>query len=122
MNITLLLSLCAVGILAGIISGMVGVGGGIVMVPAMVFLLGFSQHTAQGTAIFTMLPPIGILAAINYYKAGYVNWKYAIVIAIAFVIGGYLGSKLAISINERLLKKIFGFIMLIAAAKIIFGK
>ncbi|MBD99303.1 MAG: permease [Verrucomicrobia bacterium] len=121
MSITTLVILLLIGIFAGILSGLIGVGGGIIIVPALVYFLGVSQHTAQGTSLALMLPPIGILAAMNYYKAGALNIKYAAVIAVAFVIGGYLGSKLSITyINEILMKKIFGFILLIAAIKMIF--
>lgn len=121
MSITTLVILLLIGIFAGILSGLIGVGGGIIIVPALVYFLGVSQHTAQGTSLALMLPPIGILAAMNYYKAGALNIKYAAVIAVAFVIGGYLGSKLSITyIDEILMKKIFGFILLIAAIKMIF--
>lgn len=121
MSITTLVILLLIGIFAGILSGLIGVGGGIIIVPALVYFLGFSQHTAQGTSLALMLPPIGILAAMNYYKAGALNIKYAAVIAVAFVIGGYLGSKLSITyIDEILMKKIFGVILLVAAIKMIF--
>ncbi len=122
MSISTLITLCLIGVSAGVLSGTVGVGGGIVMVPAMVMLLGLSQHEAQGTSIFAMLPPIGILAAMNYYRAGHVKWEYAIAISLSFIIGGYLGSKLAISLDQGTLKKIFGFIMLIGAIKMLSGK
>jgi len=121
MSITTLIILLLIGIFAGILSGLIGVGGGIIIVPALVYFLGFSQHTAQGTSLALMLPPIGILAAMNYYKAGALNIKYAAVIAVAFIIGGYLGSKLSITyIDEIVMKKIFGFILLVAAIKMIF--
>ena len=92
------------------------------MVPALVFFLGLSQHGAQGTSLAVMLPPVGILACMNYYKAGALNWKFALIIGITFVVGGYLGSKVAIGIDERMLKKVFGVVMLLAALKLIFGK
>ncbi|MEQ8908279.1 MAG: sulfite exporter TauE/SafE family protein [Vicingaceae bacterium] len=113
--------LIVIGIFAGILSGMIGVGGGIIIVPALVYFLGMSQHGAQGTSLALMLPPIGVLAAMNYYKAGSLNLKYAMVIASAFIIGGYIGSKISlIYISEGLMKKIFGSIMLVAAIKLIF--
>ena len=107
-----------VGLLAGILSGLVGVGGGILIIPLLIMFLGLTQHQAQGTAIFAMLPPIGILAAINYYKEGFVKWEYAAVIALTFVIGGYFGSKLAVSLPEHLVRRVFGLIMLIGAIKL----
>lgn len=121
MNVTTMLILVLIGILAGVLSGLIGVGGGIIIVPSLVFILGLSQHEAQGTSLALMLPPIGILAAYNYHKAGQLNWKYALVIAAAFIVGGYFGSKLSVTyIDEKLLKKIFGGIMLVVAVKMIF--
>lgn len=121
MSISTLVILLIIGILAGILSGMIGVGGGIIIVPALVYFLGMSQHGAQGTSLALMLPPIGILAAMNYYKAGNLNLKYALIIATAFIIGGYIGSKLSLTyISEGMMKKIFGSIMLVAAIKLIF--
>lgn len=117
---TLLILIC-IGLLAGILSGLIGVGGGIIIVPALVYFLGLNQHMAQGTSLALMLPPIGILAAMNYYKAGQLNVKYALVIAVAFIIGGYFGSKLSIDfISENIMKKVFGIIMLVAAIKLVF--
>lgn len=121
MTLLTILILVVIGVLAGILSGMIGVGGGIIIVPALVYFLGMSQHGAQGTSLALMLPPIGILAAMNYYKAGELNVKYAIIIAAAFIIGGYLGSKLSLTyISEAMMKKVFGIIMLIAAIKMVF--
>lgn len=121
MSISTLIILLLVGLAAGILSGMVGVGGGIIIVPALVYFVGLSQHAAQGTSLALMLPPIGILAAMNYYKNGMLNIKYALIIAIAFVIGGYIGSKISITyISEAMMKKVFGGIMLIAAIKLVF--
>ena len=122
MDITTCIILIVIGLLAGILSGLVGVGGGIVMIPLLIIFLGFTQHEAQGTALFAMLPPIGILAPMNYYKAGFVKWEYAVVIALTFVIGGYFGSKLAISLPDQTVRKVFGVIMLIGAIKLIFSK
>ncbi len=121
MSISTLIILLLIGLAAGILSGLVGVGGGIIIVPALVYFLGISQHAAQGTSLALMLPPIGILAAMNYYRSGMLNVKYALVIALAFVIGGYIGSKVSITyINEAMMKKIFGTIMLVAAIKLVF--
>ena len=103
-------------------AGMLGIGGAIIMIPALVFLLGITQLTAQGTSLAVMLPPIGIIAAYNYYKAGQVNIKYAIILAIFFLVGSYFGSKLALNIPQPLLKKIFGVLLLLVAAKMLLSK
>lgn len=121
MHVNTILILLIIGILAGILSGMIGVGGGIIIVPALVYFMGMSQHGAQGTSLALMLPPIGILAAMNYYKAGALNIKYALIISIAFILGGYIGSKISISyISEESMKRIFGIIMLVASIKLVF--
>jgi len=122
MDITTCIILIVIGLLAGILSGLVGVGGGIVMIPLLIMFLGLTQHQAQGTALFAMLPPIGILAAMNYYKEGFVKWEYAAVMALTFVVGGYFGSKLSISLPDQTVRKVFGVIMLIGAIKLIFSK
>jgi uncharacterized membrane protein YfcA len=117
---TILLLLC-VGLIAGILSGLIGVGGGIIIVPLLV-LFGFTQHQAQGTSLAALLPPVTLLAVINYHKEGHINWKYAMIISIIFIIGGYFGSKIAISIDQKLMKKIFGGILLIVAGKLLLEK
>ena len=122
LSVSTFIILIIIGLLAGILSGLVGVGGGILMIPLLIIFLGLTQHQAQGTALFAMLPPIGILAAINYYKEGFVKWEYAIVIAFTFVIGGYLGSKLSLSLPPQMLRRIFGVIMLLGAIKLISSK
>ena len=116
-----ILILVLIGLFAGIMSGFVGIGGGVVMVPALIYLLGLSQHTAQGTSLILMLPPIGILAVMNYYKADAVNIPYGIIIAIAFVIGGYFGSKIALRMSPSSVKLIFGVLMLYVAIKMIYS-
>jgi len=122
MSVSTFIILIIIGLLAGVLSGLVGVGGGILMIPLLIIFLGLTQHEAQGTALFAMLPPIGILAAINYYKEGFVKWEYAIVIAFTFVIGGYLGSKLSLSLPPQTVKRVFGVIMLLGAIKLISSK
>ncbi len=122
MNITEIIFLCVIGLVAGVASGTLGIGGGIIIVPALMVLLGLTQHQAQGTSLALMLPPIGILAAINYYKAGHINIKYAIILSATFLIGGYLGSKFALNIDGKILKKVFGVFMIIVAIKMIIDK
>ncbi|MGB0403810.1 MAG: sulfite exporter TauE/SafE family protein [Salibacteraceae bacterium] len=120
MNVQELLILICIGLAAGVLSGLFGIGGGVIMVPAMVLLLGMSQHNAQGTSIALMLLPIGVLAAYNYYQDGNLNIKYGLIIAAAFVVGGYFGSKLSIGMSENLLKKGFGLLMMVLALKMMF--
>jgi uncharacterized membrane protein YfcA len=122
MTITQLIILVLAGLMAGFIGGTLGVGGGIVMVPALVFLLGLSQHEAQGTSLAAMLAPVGILAAVNYYKEGYINIKFAIVLTLLFLVGSYFGSKVAVSLPEKTLKQIFGVLMVIVGLRMISGK
>lgn len=113
--------LIGVGLLAGFLSGVLGIGGGVVMVP-LLLLVGFSQHQAQGTSLAAMLPPVTLLAVLQYSKGGYVDWKLALVISATFIIGGLFGSKLAVAVDEKLLKRIFGVLMLFIAVKMIVGK
>ncbi len=122
MSVNELVILIIIGLMAGIVGGALGVGGGIVIVPALVFILGFTQHHAQGTSLAVLLFPIGILGVLNYHKEGYVDFKFALVLILAFVAGSYLGSLISIHLPEKILRKTFGVIMLIAALKMIFGK
>ncbi len=122
MDIYTLLMLVLIGLVAGILGGLLGIGGGIIMIPAMVFLLGFSQHQAIGTSLAVMLPPIGMFAAYNYYQAGHVNIKYALIIAAAFMAGSMLSSKFALTVSEGILRKIFSVLLLIIAIKMFLSK
>ncbi|MBL4744859.1 MAG: sulfite exporter TauE/SafE family protein [Flavobacteriaceae bacterium] len=122
MTLTTLLLLIIIGLCAGTLSGLIGIGGGIIMVPLFVLFLGISQHNAQGLSLAVMLPPVTFLAVYNYHKEGEIDWKIAIVVSIMFIIGGYFGSKLALQIDQRILKKIFGGLMLIVALKLLFTK
>jgi len=115
---TLLLLLC-IGLLAGIASGFVGIGGGMIIVPALVFGLGLNQHMAQGTSLAMMIPPIGILAVMSYYKAGQIQLEYASILALTFVLGAWMGSKWALRINPSVVRLIFGLFMLFAAGRLI---
>jgi uncharacterized membrane protein YfcA len=120
MSFNTLIILAVVGLLAGFISGSLGVGGGIIIVPALVFLLGFTQHQAQGISLGIMLAPIGLLAFINYYREGYTNIKYSLLLLVVFFIGSWFGSKLAVHLPDVVLKKIFGGLMLVAGVRMIF--
>jgi uncharacterized membrane protein YfcA len=110
------------GLIAGIFSGLLGIGGGIIIVPALVFLLGFSQHVAQGTTLAMMVPPIGLLAAWMYYSKGHVDIKVAALMCIGFFLGGFFGAKFATSISDMTLTRIFGVAMLLVSVKMILGK
>lgn len=122
MDTQTLIILALIGIAAGYLSGFVGVGGGIVMVPALVYFLLVDQKTAQGTSLAVLMMPIGLLGVYNYYKAGYVNFRYAIVIALFFVVGSFLGSKTAVGMDTIWIKRLFGGFMILVALKFIFGK
>ena len=122
MTLTTLLLLIIIGLCAGILSGLVGVGGGILMVPMFLLFLGITQHNAQGLSLAVMLPPVTFLAVYNYHKQGAIDRKVAAVVSVMFIVGGYFGSKLALQIDQKLLKKIFGGFMLIVGLKLLFTK
>ena len=100
MTINEIIILACIGLAAGAFSGMFGIGGGLVMVPAMVFFLAMSQHEAQGTSLGVLVIPVAAIAAFNYYKQGELNVKYALLIGLTFVIGGYFGSKLSLGMGQ----------------------
>lgn len=121
MTIETILLLLLLGVVAGFLSGSVGVGGGVIMVPLAIWFLGYSQHQAQGMSLAVLAVPVTFIAAYTYHKNGHtLDWRYALIIAAAFVIGGYFGSKLAVNINQQMLKKIFGVILMVVAVKMIF--
>lgn len=120
MDIQLILIVLIIGLAAGMLSGMVGIGGGLIIVPALVYFLGFSQHTAQGTSLALILLPVGILAVMQYYKQGHVDVKVVGILAIGFIIGSVFGSKLALSISQTTVKNIFAFVMILIAFKMLF--
>jgi len=115
----IVLLLLLIGLAAGILSGLVGVGGGIIIVPALMFFVGFSQKEAQGTSLGLLLLPIGILAVINYYNQKLIDVKVVGMMALGFLVGGYLGSKLALVISENALKKIFAVVLFYTAFKML---
>ncbi|MCD6012841.1 MAG: permease [Flavipsychrobacter sp.] len=120
LNMMTIMGLLAIGLLAGVLSSLVGIGGGVVIVPVLVMVFAMSQKMAQGTSLALMLPPIGLLAVFNYYKAGYVDFKIAGVLMVAFVVGSYFGSKFALNLEEVTLKRIFGGLLLVLAVKYLF--
>jgi len=114
--------LLLIGLVAGIASGVLGIGGGILVIPALVYFLNYSQKAAQGTSLGLLLPPIGLLAVINYYQAGYVNLKAAGIMIVTFLIGSYLSSKFAVNLPDSIIKKVFALFLLFYAIKLFFGK
>lgn len=110
------------GLVAGICGGMFGIGGGSILIPALVFLAGFSQHLAQGTTLAAMIPPIGLLAAIRYWQAGNVKLSVAAMLCIGFFIGGLIGANFVQNIPDVVLKKMFGVFLLLVALNMILGK
>jgi len=110
------------GLVAGIFSGLIGIGGAIIIIPALVLFFGLSQHTAQGTTLALMVPPIGLLAAWMYYKEGFVDLKMAGLICLGFVVGGLVGARFATGIPDDILRRIFGVILVVASLRMIFLK
>ncbi len=122
MTISQILILLIIGLAAGFASGIFGVGGGIVIVPALIFILGFSQHQAQGISLGILTLPVVAISAYNYYKNGYIDVKTTLIIVAAFVVGGYFGSILAVQIPAKFLRKIFAIFMILVGFKLLLSK
>ena len=122
MTFSVIVILVIIGLIAGAFSGLIGIGGAIIIIPSLIYLLGMDQYTAQGTSLGIMLPPIGLLAAWSYYKEGALNLQYAMIIAAAFLIGGYIGSRFALNIPEAMLRKVFAIVLAVIALKMFFSK
>jgi uncharacterized membrane protein YfcA len=118
-SVTQLLILVLVGLLAGALSGFVGVGGGIIIVPAMIYFMNMNQMQAQGVSLALLMLPVGILGVMNYYKAGHIQFSYVIIIAIGFVLGNYFGSKYAMKVPEHKIKFLFALLMLYVAVQML---
>ena len=110
------------GLTAGMLSGLIGAGGGVIIVPALVFLFGFSQHQAQGTTLAVLVPPVGLPAAWTYFKHGSINLEVAVFVCIGFFLGGYLGAKFATGLSGMALEKVFGVAMLAISIKMLLAK
>jgi len=119
MNSETIILILVIGLAAGILSGLVGVGGGLIIVPALVFFLGFTQHQAQGTSLGLLLLPVGILAVINYYHKGNIDIKVVLLMSVAFVLGGWVGSKLALRLPELVVKRIFAVVLFYTAFRLL---
>jgi uncharacterized membrane protein YfcA len=125
MELSTILTIVLIGVVAGMFSGFIGIGGGLIVVPALVFFMGFTQHQAQGTSLAMMLPPIGLLAVMNYYKSGHIttmDLKVALILATTFILGSYFGSKFAIALSADVVKKAFGIIIILVGIKMILNK
>ncbi len=109
-----------IGVGAGVFSGLVGVGGGVIIVPALIYMFGMSQHQAQGTTLALLVPPIGLLAAWTYWRQGYVDVRIAALICIGFFFGGLLGANIATALPNKILEKIFGIVLFVISLKLIF--
>jgi len=112
MTVPLIALMLFIGVFSGITSGMFGIGGGVIIVPALIYLAKFSQHAAIGTSLAILLPPVGLLAVLEYYRHGNVDLKAALIVAIAFMVGGWIGAHLANYISGHLLKLLFGLFVL----------
>ena len=110
------------GLIAGVLGGFFGIGGGVIIIPALTLLLGFDQKTAQGTSIAFLLPPVGILAFMNYYKAGFVDVRAAAIMIVMFLAGSWIASKFAIDMDPVYLKKGFAIFLIVYAVKLLFEK
>ena len=122
LNIIMIFLYLLLGLITGIFSGLLGIGGAIIIIPCLVLLFGLSQHRAQGTTLALMVPPIGLLAAWTYYKAGFVDLKIAGLICLGFFVGGFIGARYVTQIPDDILRKIFGAVLLIASLRMIFFK
>ncbi len=120
MDTTTILIIIGVGIAAGILGGLVGVGGGIIIVPSLVYFIGFSQKTAQGTSLALIMLPVGILGVLQYYKQGHVDFRVVGILAVGFFVGSYFGSKISLSLPQETVKKVFAILMILIAIKMLF--
>jgi uncharacterized protein len=114
--------LILIGLSAGALGGILGIGGGLILIPGLVLFLGLDQHTAIGTSLAVLLPPIGLFAAYNYYKAGDVNLKYGLIIAAAFMVGSFFSSKVALMLPELVVRRTFSILLLVISVRMFFAK
>jgi len=119
MDTTIIVTVLLIGLAAGILGGMVGVGGGLIVVPALVYFLGYSQHAAQGTSLGLLVLPVAVLGMMNYYKAGHVDFKVVGLLAAGFVVGSYFGSKWSLILPQEMVKKVFAILLFYTAFKMI---
>jgi uncharacterized membrane protein YfcA len=120
MSLQVIIILVLIGLAAGILGGLVGVGGGIIIVPSLIYFLGFTQKEAQGTSLGILLLPVGILGVLQFYKAGYVDMRTVWLVSFGFLVGSYFGSKIALNFSQETVKKIFAILMILIALKMLF--
>lgn len=117
-----ILAFLLIGALAGVMGGLFGIGGGIVIVPCLVYLRGFSQKSAQGTSLLALIAPVGILALLNYHKEKLVDYRAGLLVAAGFVLGGFLGSKIAIGLDEVMMRRSFAVFLVLVAVQLFLKK
>jgi uncharacterized protein len=120
MSTQIIILLIITGIAAGLMGGLVGIGGGLIIVPALIYLLGYGQHQAQGTSLALIMLPVGIFGVLQYYKAGHININVVLLLAVGFLLGSFLGSKIALSIPQATIKKVFAIFLIVIAIKMLF--
>jgi len=120
MSLHVIIVLLVIGLAAGILGGLIGVGGGIIIVPSLIYFLGFSQKEASGTSLGILLLPVGILGVLQFYKAGYVDMRTVWLVSFGFLVGSYFGSKIALRFSQETVRKIFAIVMILIALKMIF--
>jgi uncharacterized membrane protein YfcA len=119
----LYLALLGIGLVAGVAAGMFGIGGGLIIVPALVFLLKIRELEAIGTSLAALIPPVGLLGAATYYRSGYMNVKYAALIALGLFVGAYFGARIMIGLPPHVIRRLYGgFLLAIAARMLLMGK
>ena len=118
-NISQLLILVVIGLMAGALSGFVGVGGGIIIVPAMIYFMNMNQMQAQGVSLALLMLPVGILGVMNYYKAGHIQFNYVLILAVGFVVGSFFGSKYALKLPEYKIKFVFALLILFVGVQML---
>lgn len=120
MGTSTIIGILVLGLVAGFMSSLVGIGGGLIIVPALVFAFGFDQKSAQGTSLVMLSLPVAALGAYSYYQNGHTNWRAALLLASTFIVGGFLGGKLAANLEVTIIKKIFALFMIVVAIKYLF--
>lgn len=115
------LLLLTIGLVAGVLSGMFGIGGGLIIVPALLFLMKLKEFEALGTSLAALIPPVGLLGAIEYYRNGHVNVKYAALIAFGLFLGAYFGARLTLGLSPELVRKLYAVFLLVVAGRILFS-
>ena len=110
------------GLAAGALSGLIGIGGGVIIVPSLVFLFHFSQHRAEGTTLAMLIPPVGILAILPYYRNGHVDIRVAALICVGFVFGGWAGGHFANALPAATLQRVFGAVLLVISVRMLWGR